>query len=64
MGYKQFYRFVFALFLSLNALVYLAKSGYDALQYFSAAFVTFSLAYLFAMLFFRKIGWRKQEANR
>ena len=64
MGYRQFYRFVFALFLSLNALVYLAKSGYEPMQYVSATIITFSVAYVFAMLFFRKIGWRKQEANR
>jgi len=64
MGYKQFYRFVFALFLSLNVLVYLAKSGATPLYYFSAAVVTFSISYLFAMLMFKKIGWRKQEASR
>lgn len=64
MGYKQFYRFVFALFLSLNVLVYLAKSGAAPLHYFSAAVVAFCISYLFAMLMFRKIGWRKEEINR
>lgn len=59
MGHKQFYRFVFALFVSLNLLVYLIKMGYAPLHYFSAAIIAFGTSYLFAMLVFRRFGWRK-----
>ena len=63
MGYKLFYRVVFSLFLSLNVLVYLAKTGNSPIQYLGLSLVTFGLAYLFAMLVFRKIGWKKEEID-
>ncbi len=59
MGHKQFYRFVFALFTSLNLLVYMMKIGYEPLYYFSASALAFIGAYLFAMLVFRRFGWKK-----
>jgi hypothetical protein len=59
MGHKQFYRFVFALFVSLNLLVYLMKIGHEPVYYFSASVATFGGAYLFAMLVFRRFGWKK-----
>lgn len=59
MGHRQFYRFVFALFVSLNLLVYLMKVGFEPAQYFSATAIAFAGAYLFAMLVFRRFGWRK-----
>jgi hypothetical protein len=59
MGHKQFYRFVFALFVSLNLLVYMMKMGHEPLHYFFASALTFGSAYLFAMLVFRRFGWRK-----
>lgn len=61
MGHKQFYRFIFSLFVSLNILVYLAKTGYEPLHYSSAAVLTFGLAYLFAVVVFRRLGWRKSD---
>lgn len=60
MGYRQFYRFVFSLFLSLNILVYFAKSGQTLLYSAAAALITFGLSYLLAMIVFRRIGWNKQ----
>jgi hypothetical protein len=60
MGYRQFYRFVFSLFLSLNVLVYFAKTGQPPLYYTSAAVAVFGLAYLLAMLVFKRLGWKKQ----
>jgi hypothetical protein len=59
MGHKQFYRFVFALFVSLNLLVYLVKTGHEPVYYFSASAATYGAAYLFAMLVFRRFGWKK-----
>jgi len=62
MKYKQFYYFTFAFFLSLNVLVYLAKSGHSVFYFIFPAFIAFVLAYFFAKLAFRKIGWRKHES--
>jgi hypothetical protein len=59
MGHKQFYRFVFALFVSLNLMVYLMKMDYKPFTYFSATFLAFGAAYLFAVIVFRRFGWRK-----
>ena len=68
MGHKQFYRFVFALFVSLNLMVYLMKMKriegllkliYKPSTYFSATFLAFGAAYLFAVIVFRRFGWRK-----
>lgn len=59
MGHKRFYRFVFALFVSLNLLVYLIKIGFEPLYYISASCMVFASAYLFAMLVFRRFGWGK-----
>jgi hypothetical protein len=59
MGHKQFYRFVFALFASLNLFVYLMNLGYDPMQYVGASALVFVGAYLFAKLVFRRFGWRK-----
>lgn len=63
MGYRQFYRFVFSLFLSLNILVYLAKNGYSPLYSGAATVITFGLSYLVAFVLFKKIGWRKQSVE-
>jgi hypothetical protein len=56
MGHKQFYRFVFALFVSLNLFVYLMNLGYDPMQYVCASALVFVGAYLFAKLVFRRFG--------
>ena len=64
MGYKQFYRFVFSLFLSMNILVYLAKNGYSPLYSGAATVITFGLSYLAAVVMFKKIGWRKHDVER
>lgn len=63
MGHKQFYRFIFALFLSLNILVYLAKTGHPPVYYGSASVLTFGLSYVFAMFAFKRLGWRKQRED-
>lgn len=61
MGHKQFYRFIFAFFVSLNILVYLMKSGEHSTNYTAAALLTFAASYLFALFAFRNFGWRKKE---
>lgn len=61
MGHKQFYRFIFALFISLNILVYLMASGERSTNYTAAFVLTFAASYLFALFAFRNFGWRKKE---